>query len=410
MLAAIARRFAGSSQSGICTFGKRKSWAIVAIALLVLHNRLINMYDTLSAADRAFIDHVRGALILRVVLVHLGLSWFYLPYSSYVGAFFPALFCVSGIVSFYSFRRAPSTGSYLIKRLTRILITFYIISGLAYFVMFAIDPRFFSLSQLLNWLLVNPDVKDQPYPMGQIWFLRSLILLTIFVLPFFLLAKKNIHFLLIPISISLALAAAQQIDNVGPFFFLKIESLRAINLYQPLVNMGYFCFGAWACYSSNLHRVRVMFAMAAVGVAVAVSLYYIQQHSLDLTDHAYYQDLFYLSLGYAGIGIIFGLRLPIVVFIARYNFFHNVFSFFSYHAFSIFMIHSFFVYFSEEFFGWRDLGSVSLITLKIIFVVIASSLSAIPLSFVCKKITNWLVRHMEAHAVRGLDKHMIKTK
>ena len=174
--------------------------------------KFMTLYEKLSELDKSYINHIRGALILRVVLMHLGLSWFYLPYSSYFAMFFPALFCVSGIVSYYSYRRATSLNNYLIRRLTRIIITFYVISGLAYLIVFLFGWQFFSLTDFINWLLINPSTNDQPYPMGQIWFLRSLVVITILVLPFFYLSKKDIHILLFPALFSVAIYLSQHLD------------------------------------------------------------------------------------------------------------------------------------------------------------------------------------------------------
>jgi len=78
----------------------------------------------ISSSDQHYINIMRGISILRVVLVHLGLSWFYPPYSQYVSIFLPVLFFVSGAVSYYSFLRSKAVVVYLIKRLSLILVPF----------------------------------------------------------------------------------------------------------------------------------------------------------------------------------------------------------------------------------------------------------------------------------------------
>lgn len=345
----------------------------------------------LTHADKQYINYLRGALILRVVLMHLGLAWFYLPYSSYFALFFPALFGVSGIVSYYSYRRAGDVTHYLIKRITRIVVTFYIISGGAYVIAFLIDPQLMNLSEFINWLLINPETEDQPYPMGQIWFLRALILLTVIVLPFFYLSLKNIHFLLVPVFISLFLSLAQQFHAAGSFFMIEIGDLNEINTYHPLVNMGYFCFCAWASYVGILKRATWMLALMVLGLVAAWVLVQYQNFSLNLGDHSYYQDFFYLSLGYAGIGLLFGLRTPITYVLAKIPALGQALLFFSTHAFSIFMIHSLYIYLAETVFALKDLQNASAILLKIAFVLVASVVSAVPLSYICKKITGLFI-------------------
>ncbi len=355
---------------------------------MLLHHELTN-------SDKQYINYLRGGLILRVVLMHLGLAWFYMPYSSYFGLFFPALFGVSGIVSYYSYRRAGDVVHYVIKRIARIVVTFYIISGSAYLILFIINPQWMGLSEFLNWLLINPKSVDQPYPMGQIWFLRALILLTVIVLPFFYLSLRNINYLLVPVFISLLISLAQQFHAVGSVFMIVIGDLNEINTYHPLVNMGYFCFCAWASYVGLLKRTSWMFCLVFVGALMAWAIFQHQHFSLNLADHSYFQDFFYLSLGYAGIGLLFGLRAPITLVLEKIPAFGRMLLFFSTHAFSIFMIHSLYIYLAEVVFNLKDMKSINEILIKIIFVILASVLSAVPLSYVCKKITGILIAKID---------------
>jgi hypothetical protein len=361
----------------------------------------MSLYENLSNGDKSYINHIRGALILRVVLMHLGLSWFYLPYSSYFAIFFPALFCVSGIVSYYSYRRAMSLNNYVLRRLSRIVITFYVISGLAYVFALALNPQVISIREVVNWLLINPATSDQPYPMGQIWFLRALVILTIFVLPFFYFSRKNIHVLLIPVVISIVLSLVQQFVDIGKYFSIIIFGLNKINLYQPLVNMGYFCFGGWACYSGVLHRPMYMFSMALFAGICSILMFSFQHFSLNLADHSYNQDFFYLTLGYLGIGFIFGFRGQISFVLTKINVLGVGLAFFSTHAFSIFLIHSLYIFIAEQFLGLKGMTNVQDILIKIAFVLAASCISAVPLSYVSKRITNRALSYIDSRSLKN---------
>lgn len=59
--------------------------------------------------------------MLRVLLVHLGLGWFWPPYSTYIGIFFPLLFFASGAVSYNSFLNASSLSAYSYKKSAALL-------------------------------------------------------------------------------------------------------------------------------------------------------------------------------------------------------------------------------------------------------------------------------------------------
>lgn len=350
----------------------------------------------ISISDRKYIDQARGGLILRVVLTHLGMSWFFLPYSSFVGIFFPSLFCISGIVAYYSFLRSKNMAHFLSRRLAQILITFYIISGFAYLVLFSFTgfPDV-SVSKIISWLLINVKISDQPYYMDQIWFLRSLFLATLFSLPIYYLSKRSIHFLLLPVFVSIALATSQHFYPTGKMFWVSILEINPINFYQPLVNIGYFCFGAWAIFTGNLKNIYFNLFLICSGIIVAAILFFSLDFNVVLGKHSFYQDLYYVALGYTGIGIVFILQRPITFFLNRLNSINSLLLFFSYHAFSIYLIHSFYIVFAEKQFGWVNSAAPSVIIPKILFVLIASSLTAIPASYVCKIVTKSVVKFID---------------
>lgn len=149
--------------------------------------------ERISPTDALFLDRARGLSILRVVLVHLGLSWFFPPYSQFVHMFLPLLFFVSGAVSFYSFKRAPGVGNYSLRRLLSIVMPYYVIIAGAFLYVWLTELRLpqFHGSELLDWLFINPDVADMPFPMGQVWFIHAMAIMIILALPVFLASRNS---------------------------------------------------------------------------------------------------------------------------------------------------------------------------------------------------------------------------
>ena len=146
-----------------------------------------------------------------------------------------------------------------------------------------------------------------------------------------------------------------------------------------------------------------MFGLIFLGVICAVVIYRVQLFSLNLSDHSYNQDFFYLSLGYVGIGLIFGFRKYIELALIKVKVLDKGLSFFSTHAFSIFLIHSLYIYLAETVLGLKGMSNVVDIGLKITFVLLASCLSAVPLSYISKKITNRLLAYIDSRSVKSKE-------
>lgn len=352
----------------------------------------------LSTEDRDFIDYLRGALILRVVLTHLGLSWFFLPYSSYVEMFFPALFLVSGMVTYNSFiDRKTSNGKFFFRRNVNLLTTYYLITGLALLISFLLNYSSFpsSFSQTLDWIFINQSIEDQPYHMTQIWFLRSLVIITFFCIPFFLLSEKSRNILLIPVAISLSLGAIQLVTPIGRSFNIQLGDLNGINIFHPLANFGYFCFGAWCVRSGFLSKTHALRILATMCILISASIFLIFSLEPRLNYHSYYQNLYYMSLGYAAIFFIFSFKELFKKIIDRFNPIKETLKFFSYHAFSIFLIHSFFIIFAEETLGLKGSAAPDIIIPKILFVLIFSCIFSIPLTLLAKKSSSLIIKKMD---------------
>src|SRR5690606_5004123 len=131
--------------------------------------------------DSLYLSQLRGISILRVVLGHLGLTWIFPPYSEFLMALLPLLFFVSGAVSYLSYCNAKSALIFVRKRLVGVLVPFYTISMIALIGSWMAGGVFLlnNSNSVLSWLTVAMPISDMPYPMGQIWFLHSLVIIMI---------------------------------------------------------------------------------------------------------------------------------------------------------------------------------------------------------------------------------------
>lgn len=341
----------------------------------------------LSNNDSDYLDYLRGVSITRVVLVHLGLSWIFPPYSEIVLVFLPLLFFVSGAVSFYSFHRSGSIQEYLTKRLITISVPYYFIIFVSFLVYWAVNFEIppLNLYAIYQWITFNPvAVSDtMPFPLGQVWFLHVLVIITI-ISPFvFIFSRVNFNGALFPIAISIIFGLAQNFDNIGRYLIVDRH-----NFYQVVSNMGFYFFGAY--YYVNKHRFSkiIILILMIILMLVAIALGMFVNTSNAMSDHSYYPDLFYISSSYFAILSFLIFKPLIELIINKLSFIKTILIFISYHAYSIYMIHTLLIFWSEKYFGLKGvMSSPALATLKIAFVIFGTILFSIPVSLVSKKIS-----------------------
>jgi len=343
--------------------------------------------DEIDADGRLFIDRLRGFLIFRVILAHLGLSWFYQPYSSYVGMFLPPLFGISGAVTLYSYYRSDSAMKFIIKRLVTLLTTYYVVVLFGYLFDFISGDNI--KFNVINFLIVNLSPSESPFHISQIWFLRSLVVITIIGLPALILSKNNINYLLIPIVVSFLITLFAFYFDFEKLFFLKFENIRQVNLYQPIICMGFFFQGAWMFASKIYKNIRLNFLLFFILLFFALLWVRFNALSMKLGDHSYYIELYFYLLGLSAFFLLMSVRKMYSFVLDKFTILNKILLFFNKHAFAIFLIHSFCIEISETKLNLIHVsGNLKLLPVKIIFVIVLSSLLAIPLTFVSKAIAN----------------------
>jgi peptidoglycan/LPS O-acetylase OafA/YrhL len=349
---------------------------------------LKNMIATaIENKDREYITLIRGISITRVVLVHLGLSWIFIPYSEYIHVFLPLLFFVSGAVSQFSFSRAKSPILYLKKRLLSVAVPYYIIIIISFIVASLIRWELpgFDPYLIYNWATFNAvEVRSSmPFPLGQIWFLHSLVIILILSPALFFLSKRNIAVLPLVMIMSLALGVLQQVTDFGRDFFLFNH-----NMYQPLSNIGFFAFGAF------FYKYRVLFTqqvlcsalLAFLLLSVASGLWF--SDSMFMTRHIFAPDIFYISCSYTAILLFLVLQEQITWLVEKTPGASYFFLFMSKHSYSVFLLHSLVLYICHHYFGLDGvMGDPLRAGLKIILVIAITCLISIPVT----KLTNKVV-------------------
>lgn len=336
--------------------------------------------------ERLFIDRLRGLSIIRVVLVHLGLSWFYPPYSQFVHNLLPILFFVSGAVSHFSYLRSRKAGHYLVRRFLSMAGPFYVIYLFSLAIYWIVKPQFpdLDLRAMVRWLTLVPSDSDTPFPMGQIWFIHAMVIIVFISFPFFVLSRNSVIPLVFCVIGSISVASAHQIYDINGYFYIFGH-----NLYQGVVNLGFFAFGALYYRKSHWFSFSVLSILALGAFIFSMLNVFLFDVVINMASHSYAPNTYYLSSSFLAIFLVI-MAKPIINYFLNYlSVFDEFVLFFSRHAYSIFIIHSFSVYWLEFQFDLVNVAeNLYFAIIKVILVFVISSVLAIPATWLSKKFTN----------------------
>ncbi len=326
----------------------------------------------LSASNRSYIDQLRGFSILRVMLVHLGLSWFFPPYSTYIGAFLPLLFFVSGAVSYYSFQRANSVSKFLLKRLLSILVPYYLLVLMIVFFSFFIDS--WSTSNLINWLLIAPDTNQLPFSLAQTWFLQTLFLISFISIPIFYLAKKSLNYLYGITIVCLVIILINSFHNIHNSLFL----FGVIDLYSAFSNSFFFLLGC--IYFINEDKLNKTYALLCALALILAGIFLIYQTSdYSLGSHRSSPTIIYVffAVGLSSLLLIYKDKLQMLL-----NTLYPIKSLLIYcskHSYSLYLLHTLVLGAFEAYIFKEALTGQHLLALLKLFLVISVTIIIAPI-------------------------------
>lgn len=337
--------------------------------------RITNL--SISKADMVFLDRLRGLSIFLVVLGHLGLYWFARPYSPAIVSFLPAFFFISGAVSIGSFCRSKTVVGYLEKRLTSLLAPVYllaIIAGViaATFYDFGLSAHYFWM-----WLQMIPNSEVMPFPLGQVWFLHAMIVITLLGTLLFKVFGFNSRLYLIVIVACFTLSVSALFVDSPEYLRLGLH-----NLFKPIVHFGFFVFGCYWVMNRNFFSNTKSLLLGIFFTAIAFMLVSSLNLSVNMEDHVYNPDGYYIALSYGCLFLLLSAGGFFEWILSRLKLLDRVVLFGGKYSYGIFIIHSFFIFFSEEVFGWVGVFSnPSVAVIKIIFVFVCSYIFAVPFTF-----------------------------
>jgi peptidoglycan/LPS O-acetylase OafA/YrhL len=321
-----------------------------------------------------------------IVFGHVGGFWFFPPWSEFLQVFVPIFFFISGAVSYDSFIRSKSTVHYLKKRIFGILVPYYcicIFSLLVYLVINRSLPSF-SVMNVVKWLTIIPDASIMSFPLGQVWFLHTLLIICLVSPLFFYLYRRRS--VLLPLFMLFAITASslQVAYKISPYFIILGN-----NFFKPIVHSLFFCLG-FIMFDSTRIRSNY-FSIAAVIFFSVLSYLLVAKLALnpDYEFHTYAPDIYYVAGSLCAIWFCMLARPSIMKIYYTYRFVQPPAQFLFRNTFAIYLLQSFAIYFVEKNFnlvhpqqktiiyGIIKLSAVLAITLAMspIFTNVSSSIS-----------------------------------
>lgn len=346
--------------------------------------------------DSEYINILRGFCILIIMLLHLGLSWFYSPYSYFTISFVSLFFFISGGVSFFSFLKSDSSIKYFIKRFLSLSIPFYLIGIISVFIMLFFYKNIQSVTTLdvINWITFYTNKSNSPYSIGQSWYLQALFFITIFSIPLFNLSRNSAIYISIGLVASLTICSIQFFIPIFQFFVFDGH-----NIFQAFSNLNIFLFGA------IYYRYRDYFTSKVIFVISAILLIFILliincnngEFDLKLSSHSYSPDVYYVMCSYFAIFLCLLVReLPCKLFVLL-PFLKKILLFFNKNAFSIFLLHSLVIDVSEKQLGLIGVASSPIrIVTKILFVVSVTCLISPSYTYLCDFLRGKIMLSLES--------------
>lgn len=305
--------------------------------------------EWLQPRDSEFLVILRSLSIFIIVFGHVGGFWVYPPWTEFLHVFVPIFFFLSGAVSYNAFLRRTSVAQYLLKRILGLLIPYYAICIFALFVFLAQQAHLpaFNSENFIKWLTIAPSDSIMPFPLGQVWFLHTLLIICLVSPILFLVYQSHPSVLYILLCCSFLVAAVQVNYNIAPFFVIAGH-----DLFKAFVHSSFFCMGFLIIDSPKLRSLNTSLAIVLLGISASVVFVMVLDVNPDYAKHTYAPDLYYVS---GSISAIWGFILLQHYILRLYYIFpvlmKEAINFFFRHTFAIYLLHSFAILLVETTFG-----------------------------------------------------------
>jgi peptidoglycan/LPS O-acetylase OafA/YrhL len=345
----------------------------------------------LSKGDSEYLKYLRGISIFGIVLGHL-CGWVYMPYSDFLFApFVPIFFFISGSVSIYSYNSSSSVWIYYKKRMVSLLIPYYLICifSLTIYILINLKLPVFNFEKLYMWLQITPEYKTMPFNLGQVWFLHTLVVISIISPLYFKLHDKSRAFIILIVAIILIICTIQLFYKLEQIFWLGRN-----NLYKPLTNSIFYLFGLLYFSETRSNRKLALVWLFFAGVILSITLVLTLHLDIEPSSHAYSPDLYYISSNLSAIAVVLIFQNRMRMIVDKMIFVQIILKYLYRHTYSIFLLHSFAIFISETVFKLSHPQHKLILygVTKLAVVLMITCLLVIPFSGISNFVTKKMIK------------------
>jgi peptidoglycan/LPS O-acetylase OafA/YrhL len=344
----------------------------------------------LAKEDSEFLKVLRALSTLMIIFGHVGGFWFYRPWSELLQVFVPVFFFISGALFYYSYSANRSCLGFISKRLVQLFVPYYLIAAFSLIVYVAVNGGLpgLSYSNLLDWLTISPKKDIMPFPLGQVWFLHALAIISFAAPLFYYLYEKKRGYLYAFGAAQLLIAVLQLNGDVAGNFIVLGH-----NFFKPLMHSLFFWLGFVVLNSPVLRKPKTMAAIIAGTFVLDVWLAWFLKLDPDYALHAYSPDIFYVTGSLCAIWLLLAARPLFLAALEDYKVLKIAVEYVHKHIFAFFLIHSFAIYFLEEAFGLsHPTNNVALYGIvKLVAVLLLTALLSPPFTFASRKISGLIL-------------------
>jgi len=340
--------------------------------------------------DSKFLAHLRALSIFIIVFGHVGGFWVFGPPSKFLLVFLSFFFFISGVVSFVSIERYRLVLKWMLRRFLSLYVPYllFCLVPLGVYLFFYHAFPSFSLGASLDWLIMYPAASYKLYPLGHLWFLQTLMIITVFFAPLmFVSFKKSI---IVPwiYFVGVSLLAFFKLVGIITHDF----SFCGISIYKPLVYSLFYVL-AWFFVNGKSILLHVRFVLSMLCVFMFCLLFVLfKNNSPFFEGHVHPPDLYFVSASI--LCIIFLVRIQ-----KSFNLLFSVpilraFSkFFFEHTYSIYLLHTFSIFLVETVFNFLlpNVKNFSYGLIKLSLVLLLTSMFALLFDLVVKRVTRQLL-------------------
>lgn len=246
----------------------------------------------LEKTDSDFLACLRAASIGIIVFGHVGGFWFYPPWTEFLHVFVAIFFFISGAVSYNGFVKNQNSLKYLGNRLVGLLVPYYSIAVISLIIFIAINGKIPnpSIVNLAKWITILPAREISPFPIGQVWFLHTLVLLTIASPIYFFLYNKNSFYILTIILSSVMFSAIQLKYDIDDYFIVYGH-----NFFKPIVHSIFFCIG-FIIFDKRIKNYKTFYFFLSLALFMATFLIaYLFKLNPDYAEHTFAPNIYYVT-------------------------------------------------------------------------------------------------------------------